>query len=187
MAAFELTCPHCSKRFTVGDEPPSPEAVPVSKMVALWVELFPKKTRPRQTPELRRKLASRWKDNDFRSRWEATLNKAAASPFLNEMSWFQFHWLIKNESNWWKVFNEEYRTQDERMAAEKRAISRSHAGAIGRREDETALKEYKRQALSATPDDQIRILEKAERNLPSHLSTHFGAWLQDVRQKQLLR
>lgn len=178
---MSVRCPNCGHCFDP-DESVHVDPVPVGAIIGLFAELFPSKPRPRKTPAVLAKLRSRWRDRDFRAGWERALHKAAASPFLCSVSWFQFHWVIKNDENFMKLINEVWKWKDEEIAKVDAQAHRQHASRRRQQEEDRILDNYKRMAQQPgmSHDDQVRLYDKAERELSSPAATAFGSWLQDL-------
>jgi len=99
------------------------------KMVSLWEKFMPKKpTIAIRTPKtgmqasLEKKLASRLKDEEFKTGIVPALKKAASSPYLCRASWFTLEYLLRNDTNWRKVSDglfDSFDEQERRMQPTK--------------------------------------------------------------------
>lgn len=183
---MQTTCPQCGHVYDT-DRQVTEDPVPVNAIIGLFIELFPKKPRPRKTAGVLAKLKTRWKDRDFRAGWDLALHKAAASIYLTtQASWFHFGWFVKNDDNFMKLINEVWKWKDEEIAKQDAHAHRQHARRRRQQEEDAILANYKQMALQPgmSHDDQVRLYDKAERELSSPTATAFGSWLQDLWAKQ---
>lgn len=182
---METTCPNCGHCFDPEALAPSCDA-PADQIMALFSELFPDKPKPRKTVGNLKKLRARWRDKGFREGWERALYKAAGSVFLTRISWFQFQWFIRDEDNYLKLINETWKWKDDEIAKEDAQAHRQHVRRRRLQEEDAILANYKQVALQPgmSHDDQVRLYDKAERELSSPTATAFGSWLQDLWAKQ---
>lgn len=96
---------------------PAPDA-DVADMLALWKELFPRKTQPKPGTWAK-KIKARMTDPDFRARWRKALITGSGSATLQKEEWFQFEYFIRNEYNWLKILNNEFAWKDRQMETEQ--------------------------------------------------------------------
>ena len=91
-----------------------------------WIELFPDKAQPRESNQtLTGKTKTRMKSADFRDNWEAALERAAQSSFLNQESWFYLDWFLKNDDNWHKCLIGKYDDKGRKPPPEKEPAKRT--------------------------------------------------------------
>ena len=74
-----------------------------------WIELFPKKPKPRENnATLRDKARTRMKKAHFQQFWRPALERAARSQFCNDGSWFDLAWFLKNDDHYERCLNGKY-------------------------------------------------------------------------------
>ena len=81
---------------------------------SLWCELFPDKPKPKKsTKSYLAKLKTRNNDDYFVENWREAMARASQSPHLQESSWFNFAWFIKNDENWQKCYDRNFASWDD--------------------------------------------------------------------------
>ena len=89
------------------------EYTPFNILLETWKELFPNKPQPRKgNKTLRKRVNIRWKDKWFRENWKEAMMRASKSPHLNNESWFNLDFFVKNDENAEKCFNRVYSSFD---------------------------------------------------------------------------
>ena len=84
----------------------------LSDILTRWSVLFPEKPQPTERNKaLRSKAATRWKDAEFRERWEKALARASRSSFCRDGAWFTLNWFLANDENWRKAADGNYDTK----------------------------------------------------------------------------
>ena len=84
----------------------------LSDILTRWSTLFPEKPQPTERNKaLRSKAATRWKDTEFRERWEKALVRASRSSFCRDGAWFTLNWFLANDENWRKAADGNYDTK----------------------------------------------------------------------------
>lgn len=84
-------------------EPPDNHTLPI---LSKWAELFPDKPQPRSTTKwVQRKVKSRMKEKQFVEKWKEAMIRASKSPTLQEESWFDLAYFLRNEETYIKCFN----------------------------------------------------------------------------------
>lgn len=91
--------------------------VEFEKLIALYRRLFPDKPQPRPTTQsYRDKFRVRFKQAHFRESWRLALERAAESPTLQQESWFDLRFFLRNDDNYQKCLDRWMSWQDERRA-----------------------------------------------------------------------
>jgi hypothetical protein len=74
-----------------------------------WFELFPGKSKPRvDNRTLTGKVKTRMKATHFQENWDKAMGRASQSSFLNQSTWFDLEWFIKNDANYEKCLAGKY-------------------------------------------------------------------------------
>jgi len=74
-----------------------------------WAAVFPGKSQPKHSNKtLRKKLATRMREAEFRENWRDAITRASKSAFCNDGSWCQVGWFLANDDNWRKALDGAY-------------------------------------------------------------------------------
>jgi hypothetical protein len=84
--------------------PPNPTDQFITEILAGWKECFPKKSQPKPST-FRSNITARMKNPDFAEKWLAALRKASKSPTLQNESWFDFEFFVKNDKHYLKMLD----------------------------------------------------------------------------------
>ena len=89
---------------------PAPTPSQFQIMRDYWIQLFPDKPKPRSTKTVNGKIKTRMSEPHFRDNWRAAMLRASKSNYvgLKETTWFDFGWLLENDSNYEKALNGKY-------------------------------------------------------------------------------
>ena len=83
---------------------------PFKEMSEYWIQLFPEKPKPRYSKSAAGKIKTRMKEQHFRDNWKAAMLRASKSNYVwkKDTTWFDFGWLLQNDSNYEKALNGKY-------------------------------------------------------------------------------
>lgn len=90
------------------------------EMIDFWKSLFPNKPQPRKSTEsYRRKCYTRLDDEHYRDNWKQAMTRASMSPTLENASWFDFSYFIRNDTNYQKCLDNFMAWKDDQDAHQK--------------------------------------------------------------------
>jgi len=132
-----------------------------SVFLTSWKEKFPTKTQPQdKTTKLKKAWAARIKDKDFQDGWKEALHNASLSPYLQNKSWFQAEYFLRNDLNWQKVKNFEFDWADKQDYGYKGSDKAKQAGS---EIDVDSMTEQEREEYEAWRQDIIRQREERKK------------------------
>ena len=97
----------------------------VDSILEVWKKYFPNKPQPRKTPSLKKQIKTRLKDRHFRMNWYQALRSASEQKACVHDSWFTLRWVLRNDNNYQRLIDKEWRWKDKDYPDEPEPVPES--------------------------------------------------------------